>query len=311
MPPQTPHNGSEVVCQLTIDCYTIRGMAPYMNEMFYADPGHEPFHFEAGSSRALLIHGFLGSPRELRPLAQELANAGVTARGLLLPGFGADIARLKKVRAEEWLAAAGSAWEEVRQGASRTTLIGFSMGGAVALRLAAKAGLAPDQLILLAPHWKFADRRAVALPVAKYLIREFKPFGPIDFDSPDMRRMLAELAPGADLDDPQVRHELRNSATIPTRALDELRRIGVSAAARASRVSAPTTIVQGLQDTTTLPAYSRELAARIGAELREVSGDHLIVDPERPSWNAVRDTVVRLATESGADHDARARRSWR
>jgi carboxylesterase len=279
-----------------------------MNEMFYTDPGHEPFHFEVGPSRALLIHGFLGSPRDLRPLAQELADVGVTARGVLLPGFGPDIARLKKVQAEEWLNAARAAWKEIREGANRTTLIGFSMGGAVALRLATEAGLAPDQLVLLAPHWKFADRRAVVLPVAKYLIREFKPFGPIDFDSPDMRRMLAELAPGADLDDPEVRHALRNSATIPTRALDELRRIGVSAI-RAPRVSAATTIVQGLQDTTTLPAYSRELAARMGAELHEIPGDHLIVDPSRPSWSAVRDTVIRLATGTGAASDASARRS--
>jgi carboxylesterase len=271
-----------------------------MNEMFYTDPEHEPFHFEAGSSRALLIHGFLGSPRELRPLARELADAGVTARGVLLPGFGAEIARLKKVRADEWLAAARVAWNETREGASRTTLIGFSMGGAVALRLAAEAGLAPDQLILLAPHWKFADRRAVVLPVAKYMIREFKPFGRVDFDSPDMRRMLAELAPGADLDDPEVRHGLRNSATIPTSALDELRRVGVSAATSASRVSAPATIVQGLQDTTTLPVYSRELATRMRADLREIPGDHLIVDPQRPSWSAVREAVVTLAAGVGS-----------
>ena len=268
--------------------------------MFYTDPEHQPFLFEAGSSRALLIHGFLGSPRELRPLAQELAGAGVTARGVLLPGFGSNITRLKEVRAEDWLTAARAAWEETREGATRTTLIGFSMGGAVALRLAAEAGLAPDQLILLAPHWRFADRRAVVLPVAKYMIREFKPFGRIDFDSPDMRRMLAELAPDADLDDPAVRYALRNSATIPTRALDELRRIGRSAATGASRVSAPATILQGLQDTTTLPAYSRELAARMGADLCEIPGDHLIVDPDRASWNAVRETVVRLAAGSGA-----------
>jgi carboxylesterase len=286
-------------CRRAIDRFTIRGVVQHVNEMFYTDPEHQPFVFAAGSSRALLIHGFLGSPRELRPLAQELASAGVTARGVLLPGFGSDIARLKAVRAEEWLAAARTAWDETREGATRTTLIGFSMGGAVALRLAAEAGLAPDQLILLAPHWKFADRRAVILPVAKYVLREFKPFGRIDFDSPDMRRMLADLAPGADLDDPQVRYALRNSATIPTRALDELRRVGRSAAASVSHVSAPATIVQGVQDTATLPAYSRQLAARMGAALREIPGDHLIVDPERPSWSSVRDIVVRLAAGSG------------
>ena len=270
-----------------------------MNDLFYIDPEHQPFHFEGGPSRALLIHGFLGSPRELRPLAQELASAGVTARGVLLPGFGQDIARLKHVRAEDWLAAARAAWLETREDASRTTLIGFSMGGAVALRLAAEAGLAPDHLILLAPHWKFADRRAAILPVGKFFIREFKPFGRVDFDSPDMRRMLAEMAPGADLDDPQVRHQLRNAATIPTHALDELRRIGVAAAASAPAVSTTTTILQGLQDTTTLPAYSRTLAARMGADLRELPGDHLIVDPGRSSWNIVRDTVVRIAAATG------------
>ena len=271
-----------------------------MHDMFYTDPEHQPFLFEAGPSHALLIHGFLGSPRELRPMAHELAAAGVTARGLVLPGFGQDISGLKQVRAEDWLSAARAAWIKTREDASRTTLIGFSMGGAVALRLAAEAGLAPDQLILLAPHWKFADRRAAILPVAKYVIREFKPFGRVDFDSPDMRRMLAEMAPGADLDDPQVRHQLRNAATIPTHALNELRRIGVRAATAAPRVTAPTTIVQGLQDTTTLPAYSRVLAARIGADLREIPGDHLIVDPASSSWHMVRDTVVGLATAPGS-----------
>jgi hypothetical protein len=132
------------------------------------------------------------------------------------------------------------------------------------------------------------------------VIREFKPFGRIDFDSPDMRQMLAELAPGADLDDPEVRHALRNSATIPTHALDELRRVGRGAAISASRVASPATTVQGLQDTATLPAYSRELAARMGADLLEIPGDHLIVDPKRSSWNAVRDIVVTLTAESGS-----------
>lgn len=267
-----------------------------MHELFYTDSGHQPFLYPGGASRALLIHGFLGSPRELRPLAQELAAAGVTARAVLLPGFGENVDRLRHARADDWMDAARAAWVETRQDAARTTLIGFSMGGAIALRLAAETGLAPDRLILLAPHWKFADRRATVLPVAKYFIRDFKPFGRIDFDSPDMRRMLSEMAPDADLDDPEVRHQLRDSATIPTRALDELRRIGAAAAAAAPRVPAPTTILQGLQDVTTLPAHSRTLAARMGADLREFPGDHLIVDPARPSWREVRDTVVGLVT---------------
>jgi carboxylesterase len=267
-----------------------------VSQIFYTGPEHQPFTFEAGPTRALLIHGFLGSPRDLRPLGQELATAGVTARGVLLPGFGEDIGRLRTVRAEEWLATAREAWRETRADAARAILIGFSMGGAVALRLAAEVGLAPDRLILLAPHWKFADRRAVVLPLARYVIRDIKPFGRVDFDSPDIRRMFADIAPGMDLDDPAVRRQLRDAAAIPTVALNELRRVGAFGMAAAPHIAAPTTIVQGLQDTAALPKYSRVLAARMAADLHELPGNHSIVDPVMPWWSTVRDLVVALAT---------------
>jgi carboxylesterase len=266
-----------------------------MSNDFFHGPEHEPFVLPGGPSAALLIHGFMGSPRDMRPLAQELVAAGVTTQGMLLPGFGADIDRLPRVKVAEWLDAARAAWTALRQDATRTTLIGFSMGGAVALLLAAEAGLAPDQLVLLAPHWKIADRRAVVLPIGKYFIRQLKPFGRIDFDNPAIRQMFAELAPGADLDDPAVRRRLRDHASIPTHALDELRRIGAAAMTAAPHVAAPTTIVQGQQDQTTLPAYSRTLAERMGAELREVPGDHILVDPAKPSWTQVQKIVIGLA----------------
>jgi carboxylesterase len=259
---------------------------------FYHDPDHLPFTFEGGRSRALIIHGFLGSPRDMRPLGRELANAGVTARGILLPGFAAAVDELGRVRARDWVAAAHDAWQELQAGATHTAVIGFSMGGAVALRLAAEAGVSPDELILLAPHWRIADRRSVVLPVAKHVIRRFKPFGPLDLDDPEVRRMFAGVAAGIDLDDPAVRRRYRNAGAVPTRALDELRRIGHSAAKAAPRITARTTILQGQQDPTTVPAFSRALAARMGADLIEFPGDHLIVDPERPSWATVRRLVV-------------------
>jgi carboxylesterase len=267
-----------------------------VSQIFYTGPEHRPFTFEAGPERALLIHGFLGSPRDLRPLAQELATVGITAHGPLLPGFGEDIGRLRTVRAEEWLNAAREAWRATREGASRTILIGYSMGGALALRLAAEAGLAPDQLILLAPHWKFADRRAVILPLAKHVIRDIRPFGRIDFDNQDIRRMFIDIAPGLDLEDLAVRRELRQAAAIPTPALDQLRRVGAQAMTVAPTISAPTTIVQGLQDTATLPKYTRILAARMGAALHELTGNHAIVDPGMPWWTTVRDLILSVAT---------------
>lgn len=269
-----------------------------MTDNRYNSPEHHPFVLGDGHHRALLIHGFLGTPHDMRPLAQALANSGVQAHALLLPGCGPDLSRLEHVRVDDWLQAARGAWHEMREQAEHATLIGFSMGGAVALRIAAEAGLAPDQLILLAPHWKFADRRTMALPFGKYVIRQYKPFDRVKFDNPDVRRLFAELEPEADLDDPEVRRRLRAYGAMPTAALDQVRRIGNAAMAVAAQVAAPTTILQGRDDTVTLPRHSRTLAKRIGADLREVPGDHLIVDPSREAWSAVQDLVVRLATGS-------------
>ena len=51
-----------------------------------------------------------------------------------------------------------------------------------------------------------------------------------------------------------------------------------------------------MQDTVTLPAYTRRLATRLGAELHELPGNHVLVDPRCESYATVRDVLVSLAS---------------
>ena len=262
------------------------------------------FHIESAmpsGSAALLLHGYMGTPRELRPLAESLAAAGVTSRAELLPGFGeAGRPHLQRIRAEDWLAAAKAAWLDVTRDASHRTLLGFSMGGSLALALAADPEVRPDNLVLLAPYWRMADWRAALLPVAHYVMPTFQPFGKLDFHDPETRLKLLEMTPEANLDDPAVQRGFQDGMKVPTHSLHQLRRLCL----RASRVTlAPQTsrvIVQGLEDPTTLPQDSRDLARKIGARLVEVSANHMLVDDTAAVWPRVRDAVVsRAVTRSG------------
>ncbi|HET7092811.1 MAG TPA: alpha/beta fold hydrolase [Thermomicrobiales bacterium] len=271
-----------------------------VSDAIYSDPSHESWSIEAGPDRVLLIPGFMGTPREMRPLGEALAVAGISARSIVLPGFGPEIGRLRTVRADEWLDRARCAWNETRAGSGRRILLGFSMGGAVSILLAAEAP--PDVLILLAPHWRFAERLAVALPLARYVVPELRPFVRADFAKPDIRRAFEAMAPGADLDDPAVQASLIRQATLPSAALDELRRLGARAGANACRVRCRTVILQGAHDTTSLPANTRRLAVRLGGplDMHEFPGGHHLVEPAHPSWETIKGFVLRYALGAGA-----------
>lgn len=248
---------------------------------------------------ALLLHGYMGTPHELRPLAEALAAAGVTARADLLPGFGdAGRPQLRRVRAEDWLDAARAAWLELTRDATHRTLVGFSMGGALALALAADPEVRPDALVLLAPYWRMADPRAALLPIAHYVMPTFQPFGKLDFTNPETRLKLAEMAPGADLDDPQVQRGFQDGMAVPTHSLYQLRRLGQRASRARLDPLTSRVIVQGLDDPTTLPRDSRDLSRKIGARLIEVPANHMLVDDTAPAWDRVRDAVVSQAVPS-------------
>jgi carboxylesterase len=260
----------------------------------YDDPDHEPFVFAAageGRVGALLIHGFMGSPRELRPLGRVLADQGIAAHGIALPGFGRDLARLGRVRATDWVDGAAEVWADLTRRYRRTVLLGFSMGGAVALHVAARRP--PDRLVLLAPLSRIADRRAVALPLLKRVRRELRPFAGANFHDPVVRESFLLVKPALDLDDPAVQARLRLEFPVPFTALDELRGLALRAGRVAKDAIVPTLVLQGADDPIVRRRDTRRLLAQLGGMVtyREVPVDHMLVLEDRSVWPEVRDAI--------------------
>ncbi|MCS7001570.1 MAG: alpha/beta fold hydrolase [Dehalococcoidia bacterium] len=119
--------------------------------------GGEAFAFDGtGPVTALLIHGFSGSPYEVRPLGEALSAAGVPAVGLRLPGHATAPAEMAIFDRAAWRAAVRQEIAALLDRGQRLVLIGQSMGGLLALDAAVAARNDPRILgvvTLSAPVW--------------------------------------------------------------------------------------------------------------------------------------------------------------
>lgn len=261
----------------------------------FAGPDHEPFlRHGVGRGAVLLLHGFPGTPAELRPLARSLHQAGWTVHAPLLPGFGPQIHQLADNGLPEWSAAVREAHRRLAEDGGPVYVLGYSMGGALAIIETAECQQPPAGLILAAPFHRLLSRaQALVWPLAKVFGHSFRPFDNADFSNPHVRREVARCFPGADLDDPATLENLR-SISVPLAALSQLRRTGRRAYRTAPLAAVPTLVLQGQNDEVTSPQRTEELVARLGGPVRHVILDagHDLLDPEKPAWPELESSVL-------------------
>ncbi|HXW46935.1 MAG TPA: alpha/beta fold hydrolase [Streptosporangiaceae bacterium] len=146
-------------------------------------PGAEAFaHFEGGTG-VLLCHGFGGDPRTLRPWAQYLADAGLSVLLPRLPGHGTTWQELARTRWEDWYAEADRAFDEMQARCEEIFVMGLSMGGCLALRLAELRGDAIRGVVLVNPSITADTPLVHVLPVLRLVVSSLKS-GPADIKNP-------------------------------------------------------------------------------------------------------------------------------
>ncbi|MFF8033998.1 MULTISPECIES: alpha/beta hydrolase [unclassified Streptomyces] len=133
-------------------------------------PGAEPFRHEGGETAVLLCHGFTGSPQSLRPWAEHLAARGLTVSLPLLPGHGTRWQDLGATGWQDWYAEVDRELRLLRDRCARVFVAGLSMGGALALRLAARHGDAVSGVMVVNPANRVHGVAAHALPVVRHLV---------------------------------------------------------------------------------------------------------------------------------------------
>ena len=262
---------------------------------WYENPVHEPFSFvEEGNDDVggLLVHGFTGSPYDIRALGTEMHGIGIDAHGLMLPGMAQDIMRLNEMTGAIWREHVVREWHHVADRYRRTVLVGYSLGGALAALAAVKRP--PDVLILIAPLTRLAVRGASLLPIGKYVLKDVNIYGNIDWSDERVHDWYAKVRPDIDTRDPETQRLFREEAAFSTRMLDEMRGLLVDVRHVASRITTPVVIYQGVHDRVVLPRHTREFAMKVGGQLvyREIPGDHYLPLEWLDGWPNLRRLFV-------------------
>jgi carboxylesterase len=214
--------------------------------------GAQAFELTAPGDRAvLLIHGGGDTPQTLSYLADVLRARGYTVRAPLLPGHGRTLRDFANVTADAWLDAVRSEYHALRARYPWVGVIGLSMGGALAVQLAAELDGELPVLGLVAPYLSIPPhvRRAARLaPV----------WGP-------MLPYVRSADSGRSIRDPAEEAKSLAYGIFTAAALRALTVTADRASAQLARVTAPTLVIQSREDNRIAPEACERCFGALGA----------------------------------------------
>jgi carboxylesterase len=214
-------------------------------------PGAEPFSHQGGTTGVLLCHGFTGSPQSLRSWAGFLADAGLTVSLPLLPGHGTSWQEMNRTSSDDWYAAAEAAFSALRAQCDEVFVMGLSMGGCLALRLAETQAV--RGLVLVNPSLAPDTKLFLVAPVLKHLVRSMPAIGS-DICKPGAVELSYDRVPA------------RAAATLP--------RLWRQTARDLPRITAPVLVYRSSVDHVVGPPSMRVLEAGLPPGLLTVRACH-------------------------------------
>ncbi|MEW2549183.1 alpha/beta fold hydrolase [Streptomyces sp. NPDC047002] len=213
-------------------------------------PGAEPFRHAGGDVGVLLCHGFTGSPRSLRPWAEYLAGRGLTVSLPLLPGHGTRWQDMQPTGWRDWYAGVDQALGELREECGQVFVFGLSMGGALALRLAAKRAKDVSGLVLVNPAVRMHGLAPYALPLLRHVL-------------PSAKGLANDIArDGVD----EIGYD-----RVPLRAAHSMRQLFALVDGALPQVTQPLLLLHSKQDHVVPPWDAERVLSRVSsADVREV-----------------------------------------
>lgn len=238
-----------------------------MNE--YAGPFY--LQGEIKDECVLLIHGFTGSPADMLPLGKFLNDngKGYTVYGILLPGHGTEIEDMLDSDWKKWVLYSAEKFEKLKKIYDKVSIIGFSMGGNIALCIA--SGHKVNKVVCIGTP--------IFIKNKLYFIAEF-----LSLFKKYTYWKKSKPLPG------EIIYEYETGYKgMPVKSLGELRNITIATFNRLKRIRQPLLVAHGLKDKTVHGKSPYIIFDKSKSEykellLLEMSGHNVIRSPERSKF---------------------------
>jgi carboxylesterase len=232
-------------------------------------PGAEPFFFQGGKTGCLMIHGFTGTPFEMREMGEYLAAKGHTVLGPRLAAHATRQEDMLRSRWWDWMASVEDGYHVLRGACDRIVPMGLSMGGLLTL--------------LAAAHFEVAGAVPMSTPVNPPDAR-MKPLQPV---APLLTLFwrFASKSPG-DWHDAEAQATHLEYSHNPVRAGAEVYKLILEVQRNLRSVTCPLLIVHSRNDRSVPPTDAEKLRSLVGSSDKEIlwledSGHVVTRDAER------------------------------
>ena len=201
-----------------------------------------------GNVGALLIHGFTGAPGEVSELGTALQARGYQVEMPLLAGHGGSQELLAASTWREWVESAETGLRRLRTRCDCVVVVGFSLGGVIALHMAARESFAG--LVSLAAPTHIDNPLIHIVPVARFLLPYWYPLKRLNLSNPRVVERLRTYMPDMVLDwsDPKQLQTLRRSVRVSLHAVHQVQRLLRVTRPQLPGITAPILMIQARDD---------------------------------------------------------------
>ncbi len=226
-----------------------------LNQLQTMTENPEPFLLQANKSNGmavLLIHGLLASPAELKDYAENLLNQGYTVLAIRLKGHGTSPYDLREQTFQDWYDSVQRGLNIISAYCDSIIVIGFSTGGALALKLAAEHNDKVSVVIAVAVPVKFVDKSFLFIPLLHGTNRLLKWVSSIEGVKPFIENL--------------PEHPEINYRHVPVKSLYELRHLMADVENQLDKIVAPVLIISVDEDPVVHPDSAQIIMNKLASK---------------------------------------------